>query len=62
MSAPAAKYALQKAITRAIKAVTDAGVEVGGVDVLPDGTVRILTKDSVKADPYDAWKRARANG
>ena len=33
-------YAVQKIIERAVKAAKDAGLEVGGVEVLPDGTVR----------------------
>jgi hypothetical protein len=52
-------YALQKIIERAIKAAKDAGLEVGGVDVKPDGTVTVLTKDSTKVDPFADWKKQR---
>lgn len=54
-------YAVQKIIERAVKAAKDAGLDVGGVEVLPDGTVRVLTKESTKVDPFADWKRERAN-
>lgn len=50
-------YALKKIIARAVDAAKDAGLEIGGVEVLSDGTVRVLTKDSVKADAFSDWKR-----
>ena len=50
-------YALKKIIARAVDAAKDAGLEIGGVEVLSDGTVRVLTKDSVKSDAFSDWKR-----
>lgn len=61
MSGRATSYAVQKIIERAIKAAKDAGLDIGGVDVLPDGTVRVLTKESTKVDAFSDWKRERAN-
>ena len=58
---PRPSYAVQKIIERAVKAAKDAGLEVGGVEVLPDGTVRVLTKDSTQHDAFADWKRERAN-
>lgn len=53
-------------IKRRVKAMSDAlealGVEIGGAEMAPDGTIRILAKGEMKADPYEAWKKARANG
>lgn len=37
--------ATQAAITRAVKAVEAAGIEVGVVEVAKDGTIRILRAD-----------------
>ena len=59
MTGSRSSYALQKEIVRAIKAAKDAGLEVGGFDVKPDGTVSILTKDSVKSDAFADWKKQR---
>lgn len=55
-------YAVQKIIERAIKAAKDAGMDVGGVEVSPDGTVRVLTRESTKVDAYADWKRRAVNG
>lgn len=52
-------YAVQKIIERAVKAAKDAGLDVGGVEVLPDGTVRVLTKDSAKTDAFADWQKRR---
>lgn len=59
MSGKASSYAVQKIIERAVKAAKDAGLDVGGVEVLPDGTVRVLTRESTKADDFADWKRQR---
>lgn len=52
-------YAVQKIIERAVKAAKDAGLDVGGVEVLPDGTVRVLTKESAQHDAFSDWKKQR---
>lgn len=52
-------YALQKIIARAIKAAQEAGLDVGGVEVLPDGGVRVLTKESAKPDAFADWQKRR---
>lgn len=51
-------HAKQHLIARAIRAARDAGLEIGAVDVRPDGSIRILTPDQIKssADPYEDWK------
>lgn len=54
-------YAVQKVIKRAVQAAKDLGMEVGGFEVLPNGTVRVLTKDSLQHDAFADWKRERAN-
>jgi hypothetical protein len=59
--APVDKYALQRAITRAVRALQDAGLEVGGVEIAPGGLIRVLTKDSAKADPFSDWQKRRAS-
>ncbi len=50
---------MQKVIVRAVKAVKDAGLDVGGVEVLADGTVRVLTKESAKSDAFADWQKRR---
>jgi hypothetical protein len=52
-------YAVQKIIERAVKAAKDAGLDVGGVEVLPDGTVRVLTRESAKTDAFADWQKRR---
>jgi hypothetical protein len=54
-----ASYAVQKVIVRTIRAAKELGLDVGGVEVLPDGTVRVLTKDSVKTDAFAEWQKRR---
>ena len=57
--ARASSYAVKKVIDRAVRAAQDAGLEVGGFEVLPDGTVRVLTKESVKHDAFADWQKRR---
>lgn len=59
MTAEPDKYALQRAITRAIKALQDAGLEVGGVEIAPGGMIRVLTKDAAKVDAFAEWQNRR---
>jgi hypothetical protein len=49
-------------IDRAIAAAKDAGMKIGGFEVDPDGTVRILTERSLPAadDAYAKWAAKRA--
>lgn len=53
------KYALKRAITRAIEAMKDAGLEVGGVEIAPGGVIRVLTAGAAKVDPYADWSNRR---
>ena len=41
----------QKDVERAIKAVRDAGLPVGSVEITKDGTIRVLTKENEKVVP-----------
>ena len=59
MTGSKSSYAVQKIIERAVKAAKDAGLDVGGVEVLPDGTVRVLTKESTQHDAFSDWKKQR---
>lgn len=59
MSGERPSYALQKVIERAIRAAKEAGLDVGGVEVLPGGGVRVLTKDSAKPDAFADWQKRR---
>jgi hypothetical protein len=56
------RYPVKKIIARALDAAREAGLEIGGVDVRPDGTVRVLTREATKEDAFADWKRRAANG
>jgi hypothetical protein len=52
----------QSDVVRAIRAAQVAGLTVSGVEIAPDGTIRVLTGDVAAAprlSPYDAWKAQR---
>lgn len=53
---PAAKPT-QAQISRAIRGAMDAGVEVGGVETRPDGTVIVLAKNQIA--PTNAPREGR---
>lgn len=49
----------RKLVSAAVEAATAAGVKVGGIEIAPDGTIRILRQQPASAAPgdaYDAWK------
>jgi hypothetical protein len=44
-------------ITRAIDAARHAGMKVGGIELSPDGVIRVLSDaQSTEMSPYDRWK------
>jgi hypothetical protein len=43
-----------------IRAAQQAGLIISGVDVSPDGTVRLITQPPALDSAYDAWKRSAA--
>ena len=53
----------QSDVTRAIKSVRDSGEPVAGVDIRPDGTIRVLTTlpapSNPEPSPLEAWERER---
>lgn len=59
MTADPDKYALQRAITRAIQAAKSAGLEIGGVEIAPGGLIRVLTKGATAADAFAEWQNKR---
>lgn len=59
MTKPTREYATRSQIKRAIDAARDAGIEIGGVEVAPDGTIRILSLAQTQPErtsAYDQWK------
>jgi len=50
----------QAVLDRAVKAVVKAGLTVGGIEIAPDGTVRVDTIDKTghRDDAFEAWERA----
>lgn len=50
----------QSDVKRAVLGVRAAGVEVHGVEVLPDGRIRIMTADQVANLPLDNLDRELA--
>ncbi|QSR15650.1 hypothetical protein CA833_00250 [Novosphingobium sp. KA1] len=56
----------QTDVVRAVKAARSADMTVSGVEIAPDGTIRILTTalPEAPASPFDKWRSkrdARAN-
>lgn len=52
-------YATQVAIRRAMNAARQAGLDVAGIEVSPDGTIRVFDVRAAKQDPpdlYEQWK------
>jgi hypothetical protein len=50
-------YPRRATIERTIAAARAAGIKVGGFEVDPDGTIRILSeKASAPENAYDRWK------
>jgi len=53
----------QADVTRAVKGALAAGLSVGGVEVAPDGTIRVLsggeTTEPANLSPFDEWKAKR---
>lgn len=47
-----ARYATKAAIKRATEAARASGITPGGVELAPDGTIRIIP---AAAQPRDAW-------
>lgn len=49
------------AIKRIVDAAKEAGIKVGGLEVTPDGTIRVLNEKLAATAPsgndYDDWKR-----
>lgn len=45
-------------VARALKAVRAAHVPISGVEIAPDGTIRVLTSPGPEgpSSPFDAWK------
>lgn len=64
----AAARVLQADVERAIRAAKAAGETIAGVDILPDGRVRILTGEPVSLavaaplSPLEQWERDQGNG
>ena len=53
----------QAVLDRAIRALVKAGQVIGGVEIAPDGTVRVDTieKTGQGADAFEAWEKACAD-
>ena len=57
-----AVYPRKATIERTIAAARAAGMKVGGFEVEPDGTIRILTERTAPAvnDAYERWSAKKA--
>lgn len=51
----------QADVARAVKAVRSAKIDVTGVEIAPDGTIRVLTAAAPQpsSSPFDTWKTTR---
>jgi hypothetical protein len=54
------RYPSPAAVKRAVKQVTDCALDVAGVEVSPDGVIRILTSQAFAhpRDDFEAWEQA----
>ena len=61
MAGPKPIYPRRATIERTIAAARAAGIKVGGFEVDPDGTIRVLTERSMPTndDVYDRWRSKR---
>lgn len=52
----------QADLKRAVTAAKAAGLDVGALEIAPNGTIRILVADAVKTalDPFEEFERADA--
>jgi hypothetical protein len=50
------RYATKAAVGRAVAAARACGILPGGVELRPDGTIRILPPDAKPADAYTTWE------
>lgn len=61
MNAPArVSYPGKVAIRRAVQAARDNGIDVGGVEVSPDGSIRIIDMRAIPRQPVDEFERWEA--
>jgi len=59
----ATAYATQAKIKRAVKAAKACGIDVGGYDVRPDGTIRVFDIRTMPAPPpTDEFARLEREG
>jgi hypothetical protein len=56
----AIKYPGKVAIRRAVQAARDNGIDVGGVEVSPDGSIRIIDLRAIPRQPVDEFERWEA--
>ena len=54
---PALRYPGKVAIRRAVQAARDNGIDVGGVEVSPDGSIRIIDMRAIPRQPADEFER-----
>lgn len=61
-AAAKSNYPRKAKIVGTIAAAREAGIKVGGFEVDPDGTIRILTERASPAanDAYDRWSAKKA--
>lgn len=62
MATAAPSYAGAVAIKRAVKAARDSGLDVGGIEVAPDGTIRIIEVRAVPKPTDDLFEKLEAAG
>ncbi|GGN49617.1 hypothetical protein GCM10011349_20430 [Novosphingobium indicum] len=54
-------YATKAKVKSYVETARELGIKIGGVELAPDGTIRILAEQAVRAantgSAYDDWKR-----
>ena len=62
MASAAASYPGAVAIKRLVKAARDSGLDVAGLEVAPDGTIRIMEARAVPKPEEDLFEKLDAAG
>lgn len=54
------RYPTQAAIDRVIRAARKAGIFVNGIEVSPDGVIRVIDRTESPQDDFERWQRSKA--
>lgn len=59
---PRARYATKAKVAAAVEAARGAGLDVAGIELAPDGTIRVLGSNAFTGKPLDEFERFERAG